>query len=240
METIKIYKEIRNWCEKNADIKIVEKYSRYFKEGYDAHGLDSKKLDAEFEKWVKEYINKLNFSEAKELCETLYSSGKYEESAIAVRIFKRFEREFKKADLNIIKRWLDKYATTWAHTDVICWEVIKLFFYGKVIKYSDLKSWIASKSIWTRRAVPVSFIKILDREKISLLLDFIRPLIEDKEKPVHQSVGWFFREAWKKEPETVEKILIEIKDFAPRIIIQYATEKMDKKEKLKYKAAKTS
>jgi len=239
MNTKKIYKEIRTWCEKNADIKIVEKYSRYFKEGYDAHGLDSKKLDAEFEKWVKEYINKLNFGEAKELCETLYLSGKYEESAIAVRIFKRYEGEFKKADLNIIKRWLDKYATTWAHTDVICWEVIKLFFYRKVIKYSDLKSWIKSKSIWTRRAVPVSFIKILDREKKSLLLDFVRPLIEDKERPVHQGVGWFFREAWKKEPETVEKILIEIKDYAPRTIIQYATEKMDKKEKLKYKAVKT-
>lgn len=238
MDVKKIYKEIRTWCEKNADRKIVEKYSRYFKEGFDAHGLDTKKLDAAFEKWVKEFLGKLKFSEAKEFCEILYSSGKYEESALAVRIFKRYESEYKKSDLNIIKKWLDKYATTWAHTDVMCWEVIKLFYYREIIKYGDLKSWMSSKSIWTRRAVPVSFIKILDKEKISSLLDFVRPLIEDKERPVHQGIGWFFREAWKKEPKPVEKILMEVKDYAPRTIIQYATEKMSKQDKLKYKAKK--
>jgi len=238
MDIKKIYKEIRTWCEKNADRKIVEKYSRYFKEGYDAHGLDSKKLDAEFEKWAKEFIGKLKFSEAKELCEILYSSGKYEESGIAVRIFKRYEGEYKKSDLNILKKWLDKYATTWAHTDVMCWEVLKLFYYRDVIKYSDLKSWLTSKSVWTRRAVPVSYIKILDREKIPSMLDFVKPLIEDNERPVHQGVGWFLRESWKKEPELVEKLLKEIKDYAPRTIIQYATEKMSKTEKLKYKAKK--
>jgi 3-methyladenine DNA glycosylase AlkD len=239
MEKNKIYREIRTWCEKNADRKIVQKYSRYFKEGYDAHGLDSKKLDAEFGIWGEKYFDKMNFADAKKLGEILYSSGKYEESAIAVRIFKRYESEYKKSDLNILKKWLDKYATTWAHTDVMCWEVIKLFYYREIIKYSDLKSWLTSKSTWTRRAVPVSFIKIIDREKIPLLLEFVRPLIEDKERPIHQGIGWFYREAWKKEPKSVEKILIEIKDFAPRTIIQYATEKMDKKEKIKYKAVKT-
>ena len=33
------FREIRKYCEKNADQKNVEKYSRYFTEGYDAYGL---------------------------------------------------------------------------------------------------------------------------------------------------------------------------------------------------------
>jgi 3-methyladenine DNA glycosylase AlkD len=237
MEVKKIYKEIRSWCEKNADPKIVQKYSRYFKEGYDAHGLDSKLLDKEFEKWTGKYEKEMKFEDAKKLGEMLYSSGKYEESALAVRFFKIYKNEYKKSDLNIVKNWLDKYATNWANTDVMSWEVIKLFYQENIIKYSDLKSWRTSKSIWTRRAVPVSFIKILDSGKISSLLDFVMPMIEDKERPVHQGIGWFFREAWKREPKPVEKILSDIKDYAPRTIIQYATEKMSKVDKQKYKAS---
>lgn len=238
MEVKKIYKEIKTWCEKNADPKIVEKYSRYFKEGYNAYGLDSKLLEKEFNKWTEKYSKEMTFDDAKKLCEMLYSSGKYEESALAVKFFKMYKDEYKKSDLNIVKNWLDEYATNWANTDVMCWEVIKLFYEKNIIKYSDLKTWRTSKSIWTRRAVPVSFIKILDFEKIPSMLDFVMPLIEDTERPVHQGIGWFFREAWKRDSESVESILYTIKNYAPRTIIQYATEKMSKSQKQKYKAEK--
>ncbi|MCX6163848.1 MAG: DNA alkylation repair protein [Ignavibacteriae bacterium] len=238
MDIQKFYKEIKSFCGKNADPKIVIKYSRYFKEGYDAYGIDSKILDEQFNKWIISYRKDLTFDNAKKLGDILYSSGKYEESALAVRFFKEYKDEYKKKDIDIIKKWLDKYATNWAHTDVLSWEIIKIFLQGRVIKYTDLKDWIKSKSTWTRRAVPVSFIKILGEEKIQSLIDFIFPLVEDTERPVHQGIGWFLREAWKREPKTVEKFLLNIKDYAPRTIIQYATEKMSKEEKGKYKAKK--
>jgi 3-methyladenine DNA glycosylase AlkD len=238
MDIQKFYKEIKSFCEKNADPKIVQKYSRYFKEGYDAYGIDSKKFDAQFKRWLETYGKDLSFDDVKKLGDILYSSGKYEESALAVRFFKEYKAEYKKKDIEIIKKWLDEYATNWAHTDVISWEVIKVFLQNDIVKYTDLKNWKSSKSQWTRRAVPVSFIKILDREKIQDLLDFVFPMINDTERPVHQGIGWFLREAWKKEPKIVEKILLKIKDYAPRTIIQYATEKMSKEEKGKYKAKK--
>ena len=238
MDTNKIYSEIRKWCEDNSDLKIVLKYSRYFKEGFDAHGLDTKLLEIEFVKWKEKYLNKMKFDDAKKLCELLYASGKYDESGIAVKIFKLYDNEYRKRDLKIIKNWLDKYASTWAHTDVMSWEVIVLFFRKGIIKFTDFKSWRESKSIWTRRAVPVSFIKIICDERITSLIDFIKPMIIDKDKPVQQGLGWFLREVWKKEPKITGKFLLEIKNTAPRTIIQYATEKMEKSEKLKYKAGK--
>lgn len=238
MNIQKFYKEIKTFCGKNADAKLVVKYSRYFKEGYDAYGVDSKILEAQYNKWIELYRKNMSFIEAKKLGDMLYSSGKYEESALAMKFFREYKDEYKKKDLDVIKKWLDKYATNWAHTDVLSWEIIKIFLQNRVIKYTDLKDWRISKSIWTRRAVPVSFIKILKEEKIQSLIDFIFPLVEDTERPVHQGIGWFLREAWKKEPKTVEKFLLKIKDYAPRTIIQYATEKMSKEEKGKYKAKK--
>lgn len=40
-----LFNQIRRYCSANADPKIVQKYSRYFKEGYDAYGLGQEKFD---------------------------------------------------------------------------------------------------------------------------------------------------------------------------------------------------
>ena len=236
MDVNKFYEEIKSFCERNADKKLVMKYSRYFKEGYDAYGVDSKILESQYDRWIEVYKENMSFNEAKKLGDILYSSGKYEESALAMKFFREYKDEYKKKDLETIKKWLDRYATNWANTDVLSWEIIKLFFQKGLIKYSDLKEWRISKSAWTRRAVPVSFIKILGEEKVLRLIDFISPLVNDTERTVHQGVGWFLREAWKREPKTAERFLLKIKDYAPRTIIQYATEKMSREGKAKYKA----
>jgi len=67
------------------------------------------------------------------------------------------------------------------------------------------------------------------------LLAFVRPLMTDPERVVHQGMGWFLRELWKKEPKPVEAFLLEWKDTAPRLIFQYATEKMTAAQKARFK-----
>ena len=57
----------------------------------------------------------------------------------------------------------------------------------------------------------------------------------DPEREVHQGCGWFLREAWKKNRDVTEAFLLKHKNTAPRLIIQYATEKMTKEEKARYK-----
>ena len=57
----------------------------------------------------------------------------------------------------------------------------------------------------------------------------------DEDRFVQQGVGWFLREAWKKQPKPVEAFLLKWKDSAPRKIYQYATEKMTGEEKEKYR-----
>jgi len=58
------------------------------------------------------------------------------------------------------------------------------------------------------------------------------------EKVVHQGLGWFLREAWKVYPQPVEAFLLQWKETSPRLIFQYATEKMTPEEKARFKRTK--
>jgi len=79
---------------------------------------------------------------------------------------------------------------------------------------------------------------VKEPEKIPALLRFIRPMMMDEERVVHQGLGWFLREAWKVNPKAVEPFLMEWKDRSARLIFQYATEKMTPKQKARYRAGK--
>jgi 3-methyladenine DNA glycosylase AlkD len=62
----------------------------------------------------------------------------------------------------------------------------------------------------------------------------------DEERVVQQGLGWFLREAWKRQRLVVEEFLIEFKDTAPRLIYQYATEKMTPEQKNRFRRAKAA
>jgi 3-methyladenine DNA glycosylase AlkD len=108
-----------------------------------------------------------------------------------------------------------------------------------VVPLSAFAGWRSASSKWKRRAVPVTLIKTLKLGyKTGELLAFIDPMMGDTEKVVHQGLGWFLREAWKLDRQPVEAFLLKWKDTCARLIIQYATEKMTKEEKLRYRKVK--
>lgn len=84
--------------------------------------------------------------------------------------------------------------------------------------------------------MPVTVLKTISQKgNVTQALQVARKLILDSEKVVQQGTGWLLREAWKKSPKKVEKFLLEWKDRAPRLIIQYATEKIDKVKRKKFR-----
>jgi 3-methyladenine DNA glycosylase AlkD len=108
-----------------------------------------------------------------------------------------------------------------------------------IIGFSDFDTWITAKNKFQRRAVPVSLIKALKSTDDFLpFFRLIEPLMTDPEREVHQGAGWFLREAWKKQKEQTELYLLKWKDISPRLIFQYACEKMSQEEKLKFKRTK--
>jgi 3-methyladenine DNA glycosylase AlkD len=229
--------EIKNYCLNNANEALVKKYSRFFKEGYDAYGLSLELLQKKVDDITK--VQNIDFNTIVKTSHLLIPSGKYEDASFAILLFKEFKKQFTPDTFVEIEKWFDEGINNWAHTDVICGELISIFLEKKIITYQRMADWRSSHNKFKRRAVPVALIKMLKySNEYQPFFNFIEPMMMDNEREVHQGLGWFLREAWKKNPESTEIFLMQWKDTAPRLIFQYATEKMKAEQKQHFKKSK--
>ena len=217
----------------------AKKYARFFKEGYDAWGLPDGFITAEKDRLLKEYGDVWGLGGVLDLGDLLVADGKYEEVFLAINLAAAFGKDFKRGTLARFARWLDAGVCNWAHADVLSGELLGPMLAAGVVPLAAFASWRAGRSKWRRRAVPVAMLAVLKGEPdVKSLVAFITPMMNDGERVVHQGVGWFLREAWRLEPKRVEAFLLKWKDEAPRLIFQYATEKMTPAARARFRAAK--
>ena len=233
--------EIRSYCRAHEDPKQASRYQRYFTEGYDSWGLMGGKDPLwlrQQEEWLSKY-RELGLAGFLRAGEILFSGGKYEEGALAIRFVKSFLGEFSDASLPRLASWYKAGIANWAHTDVLCGELLAPLIQQGKIKLESLASWRTSEYKYQRRSVPVAMLGLLKAGKsLAPQLRFLRPMMLDPERVVQQGLGWYLREAWKKQPEAVEKFLLAWKDSAPRLIFQYATEKMTAAGRARFRRSK--
>ena len=232
-----IFNEIDRFGMAHADPALVQKYQRYFREGYDAYGLSRELVEEK----VKEILMLPGMKQesALELSLLLVRSPKYEMTVIAIRLLLGYHKEWTINAFRTVERWFSIGVTNWAETDYICGEMMNLFFKKRLIGMDDIRDWRTAANRFQRRAAVVGLIKPMKLSpEFRPFFDFIDPLMMDNAREVHQGLGWFLREAWKKQPGPTEIFLLKWKDFAPRLIFQYATEKMTKEEKMKFRRSK--
>ncbi len=237
MTNDQILTDIREDFKRHSDPAIIQKYSRYFKEGFTGYGLPKGHFEAKVDELLA--IAGMDLNRVMELADTLISSAKYEEVSIPILMTIRFQKSWDRDTFMAVEGWFSKGITNWAHTDYICGEIISLLFKKKIIGMSDLEPWRKAENKFQRRAAVVGLIKPM---KLSTdfqpYFDFIDPMMMDPAREVHQGLGWFLREAWKKQPEPTEMCLLKWKDKAARLIFQYATEKMTKEAKERFRKTK--
>lgn len=239
MEIETLAGEIRQFCIENSDQALVKKYSRFFVEGYDAFGVPQKVMENQRDIWLKEHKDEFGMEGFFCLGDLLVSTGKYEEAGFAIWFADSFRKDFSPATLERIGRWLDDGVRNWAHADVLSYKIFSELVSRKIVPYTAFALWRNAESKWKRRVVPVSLIKPLPLyENIQDILDFLVPMMVQPEKVVHQGLGWFLREAWKVYPQPVEAFLLQWKETSPRLIFQYATEKMTPEQKARFKRTK--
>ncbi|KPL04608.1 MAG: hypothetical protein AMJ90_00105 [candidate division Zixibacteria bacterium SM23_73_2] len=234
-----LHQKIKRFLIENSDPKIIKKYARYFKEGYDAYGIDPKSFHKKRDGWFELCQKNLSTKEIIAFCEELVKSKKYEEKSIAIDFIIRLKEDYNKALFNKMGKWFEKYVDNWAHSDWACSDVLYHFIAKKIITSKELLQWTKSPSRWKRRAAAVTMVKLVSKHgKIKESLSVAKKLILDPERVVHQGVGWLLRETWKKAPKEIEDFLYQWKEKAPRLIIQYATEKIPKEKRKRFRRSK--
>lgn len=228
--------ELRSYCELHADENIVKKYSRYFKGDYNAWGISQPLMDEKKAELKKR--SDITFDVVFEIAPMLMKSGKYEETSFTLILFTMLSGKASLAEFKQLEQWFEIGMTNWAHADYLGMFLLPELIKKGVISKDDLIPWLQSPYKFQRRCVPVTYIKLLKETPPQVLFDIIEVLMHDTQREVHQGVGWFLREAWKKHPEVTEQYLLKYKDTAPRLIFQYACEKMTPENKLRFKKAK--
>ncbi|MCX6284604.1 MAG: DNA alkylation repair protein [Bacteroidetes bacterium] len=233
----KIVKKTEAFCMANADEAIVKKYSKYFREGFDAWGVNSELLNQQADTIFA--LPGITNAGICEVCILLVQSPKYEMTSIAGLLLKKIKKQWNREMVTTLEKMFTFGINNWAHTDWICSEIIPDMIKMKLISIESLKPWRNAANKFQRRAAVVGLIKPMKKATdFKPYFEFIDPMMMDEERVVHQGLGWFLREAWKKQAEPAEKFLLKWKDSAARLIFQYATEKMTPEQKARYRKAK--
>jgi 3-methyladenine DNA glycosylase AlkD len=235
------FKEIRAFCRKHADPAVVKKYARYFNEGYDAYGLTQEILEGQRAKWLEAWRDEMSMDDYLALGGRLIASGKYEEASFAITFVSCQQEKLRPEMLQRFGSWLEKGVVNWAHCDVLCGRLLAPLLNSGRIALADIEPWARSASVWKRRAVPVTLVEALKTGlPLERILAAVEPLMEDPAHKVQQGLGWLLREAWKLHPAETERFLLQWKESCGRTIVQYATEKMSKERKARFRRSKPS
>ncbi len=236
----KIFRQMQAYFKKHADPIMIEKYSRFFRDGYDPYGVDPKILSPQLDVWYEEVKGDFKVADYEKLFGMLLESGKEEEFSVVIRFLRHLEKHHSKSLFNNIKGWVAKYFRNWAQIDSICASVLSQMLLKGVVSHENLFAWHGHKSKWIRRCVPVSTIYVFYKDKklppVKKAADL---LVNDPAREVGQGVGWMLRDAWKVYPKEIEKLLMKHVKTGNRTAYQYACEKMDKEYRKKFRRPKT-
>ncbi|MCF8381185.1 MAG: DNA alkylation repair protein [Bacteroidales bacterium] len=232
-------KEIRNFCVSHSKQSNIDKYSRYFKEGFDGYGIDQKVYEAQRDLWIAEWKAEMTLADYLNLGDRLIQQGKYEEISFAISFINSERENYTEESFDRIAAWFDFGISNWASTDVLCMLVLPGFLIDNVIEYEKLKEWTRSNSEWQRRAVPVTLVELSKTGlNVKDAFNLIEPIMSDSSEYVQKGIGTLLRTFWKTHPKETESFLLLWKDRCGRLIIQYATEKMDKEYRKKFRKVK--
>jgi len=237
MTSTELVLEIRAYCMANANAERLRINQRFFKEEFIGYGLTAPMVYSK----VKELIKTGGFSLSTviEAMPELMESQKYEEISLGLLLMDGLWKHFTPESFKTISGWFSFSITNWAHADTLGMLILPRFIDKRIIEINDFEPWLNSPFKFQRRCVPVTLIKHIKKTKdVMPSILFVERLMDDPEREVHQGMGWFLREAWKISPAEVEHFLQKYKQTAPRLIFQYACEKMTQENKQRFRKTK--
>ena len=219
-----ILKVIEKFCFDREDpIKAIHNM-RDFPEGYDAFGIDNEEIKVLRDRILEDF--KPGVADIADLGKILFKTGKYEFGTLAIMLIKKHRPRMDGYVLGSVKEWLDNGVENWAHADLLAIKIVPVFFELELCNLETFAPWRESRSKWTRRTAVMclnSMKKALDAKEI---LEFITPLLSDREKVVQQAIGIILGNLWHKAHEPVEEFLAAHKDQMDSLALKNATARL--------------
>lgn len=140
-----------------------------------------------------------------------------------------------------IQHWQDQ-VDSWGLCDCLSKVYTKVLEVIPAEVYPQLQQWNKSGDLWKRRQSVVSLLYFSSTKEVCLPFRKIKPLVKrllrDEEYYVQKGVGWALREMYTVYPFETQILLQEHIRSISSIAFSAVTEKMDKEEKEKLKAAR--
>ncbi len=199
---------------------------QFFKEPVDPYGIKAaviRKLAAELASgWKTEPLAKRT-----QICEGLWRLGKSEAGGLAVEMYRRWLRECTPVQFRMFGRWLERFASNWAHCDSIGMYLTAPMIERDPELIGQLSAWARSPRRWKRRGAAVSLVREGRRGRnLPAVLEIAALLVTDPDEMVQKGAGWLLKEAHTGHGRPVVEFLVRIKCRTPRLVLRYAAEKM--------------
>jgi 3-methyladenine DNA glycosylase AlkD len=223
-----IIARIRGELTVQADPEIQMRSKRFFREAITCYGMKTATVIAIAKKYWKEIKGRPK-QDIFTLCEELYQSGFLEESFIVSEWAYSLSGRYEKKDLEIFRRWIDRYITNWASCDGFCNHTMGDFLEQYPESVEELKKWTKSKNRWMRRAAAVSLIVPAKHGKfLNECMEIAGLLLDDTDDMVQKGYGWLLKEASRKHTDEIFSYIMKNKRVMPRTALRYAIELMPK------------
>ncbi len=218
---------VRRALTDNADEKVRESGMRFFREAVDMYGVRSGVVVSIGKEVFKTSCLGYSKEEVFSLCETLWQSGKMEESFIACNWSYAVRKSYTSDDMRVFEAWVSKYVTNWASCDTLCNHTVGTLIDCYPDLLTDLKRWAHSPDRWMKRAAAVSLIIPARQGRyLNDIFDIADILLTDSDDMVQKGYGWMLKAASQAHQQEVFDYVFSNKMVMPRTALRYAIEKM--------------
>ena len=169
----------------------------------------------------------------------LLNSKIHEERLIAllclIEKYKIADSEKKKNIFNFYLKNLNQgNINNWDLVDLSAPNIVGNFLLDNEEKRNTLYLLANSGDLWKKRVAVVATIAFIRGKDFNDTFKIAEVLINDEHDLIHKAVGWMLREVGKKDKKVLIKFLNKNYSQMPRMMLRYAIEKFDERERKKY------
>ncbi len=215
-----------------SDEKIAQQSQRFFKTAQGEYGYGDIFLGIRvpvLRVLAKKYID-LSYDEISSLLQSKFHEFRLTALIILTLKYKKYPDQ-EKTIYELYISHLD-HINNWDLVDVSAPHIVGTYLLDK--DRSILKKLLKSPKLFERRVAVLATFTFIRSHDYTLILEFSKALLNDKEDLMHKAMGWMLREMGKRDVQVLYDFLDSHYKMMPRTMLRYAIEKLQEPLRLSY------